>query len=227
MRLPLSWLREWCDLPVAVPEIAERLTMAGIEVEQIIPIGEGLEGVIVAEVREVSPHPAAERLRACVVFDGERDRSIVCGAGNVRPGLRTPLALPGAVLPDGRRIETTVLRGVRSEGMLCSAAELGLGGAWRSARARSRNACGHPARAGARSSGSSPRAQADLESRRLPERARARARTRHPLRSGDAGACDRSGRGAQRPPPGGFARSAEPAAPATWAESSRASIPVP
>lgn len=127
MRLPLSWLREWCDLPLAVPEIAERLTMAGIEVEQIIPIGEGLQEVIVAEVREVSPHPAAERLRACVVFDGERDRSIVCGAGNVRPGLRAPLALPGAVLPDGRRIETTALRGVRSEGMLCSAAELGLG----------------------------------------------------------------------------------------------------
>lgn len=126
MRLPLSWLREWCDPPDDPAGIAERFTMAGLEVEGLTTVGNRLEGVVVAEVREVLPHPAAERLKACMAFDGERLRPIVCGAANVRPGLRAPLALPGAMLPDGRRIETIELRGVRSEGMLCSAAELGL-----------------------------------------------------------------------------------------------------
>lgn len=126
MRLALSWLREWCDVPASSGEVAERLTMAGLEVERLIRIGDGLQGVVVGEVREVSPHPAAERLKVCTVFDGSQLRSIVCGASNVRPGLRAPLALPGAVLPDGRRIDTVELRGVRSQGMLCSAGELAL-----------------------------------------------------------------------------------------------------
>ncbi len=126
MRLPLSWLREWCDPADSPAGIAERLTMAGLEVEGLSTLGEGLDGVVVAEVREVSPHPAAERLKFCTVFDGASLRPIVCGADNVRPGLRAPLALPGAVLPDGRRIAVAELRGLRSEGMLCSGAELGL-----------------------------------------------------------------------------------------------------
>ncbi|MCS6902630.1 MAG: phenylalanine--tRNA ligase subunit beta, partial [Polyangiaceae bacterium] len=99
MRLPLSWLREFCDPGVEAEALAERLTMAGLEVERIERLGEGLDGVVVGEVRAVRPHPAAARLRLCEVDDGGALRPIVCGAENVRPGLKAPLALPGAVLP--------------------------------------------------------------------------------------------------------------------------------
>ncbi|MGH8168771.1 MAG: phenylalanine--tRNA ligase subunit beta, partial [Woeseiaceae bacterium] len=115
--------------PDAGPEeLAERLTMAGHEVDGLELYGEGLEGVTVAEVLEVLPHPAADRLRVCRVADGSGDtHAVVCGAPNVVAGMKSALALPGVKLPGGIKLRRTKIRGVESAGMLCSAAELGLG----------------------------------------------------------------------------------------------------
>jgi phenylalanyl-tRNA synthetase beta chain len=125
MKISEQWLREWVNPAVSTDELAARLTMAGLEVESIEPAGAAVHGVVAAEVREVSPHPDATKLRVCRVFDGETESQVVCGAANVRAGLRVPFARVGAVLP-GITIARASLRGVESEGMLCSADELGL-----------------------------------------------------------------------------------------------------
>jgi phenylalanyl-tRNA synthetase beta chain len=127
MKIPYRWLREFVDTEAPVTEVAERLTMAGIEVAGVAPAAGGLSGVVVGEVREVAPHPGGGGLSLCRVVTGAGAWSVACGAPNVRPGLRAAFAPPGAVLPDGRRLEVAVIRGVPSEGMLCSEAELGLG----------------------------------------------------------------------------------------------------
>ena len=126
MRVSLAWLREWVEVPEGAEALAERLTMAGLEVEAIEPAAPAFSGVVVAEVLEVAPHPDADRLRVCRVAAGGEPLQVVCGAPNVRPGLRAPLATVGAALPDGTRIRRARLRGVESHGMLCSARELGL-----------------------------------------------------------------------------------------------------
>jgi phenylalanyl-tRNA synthetase beta chain len=128
MKFPESWLRAWVDLPANSDELAERLTMAGHEVDRIETTGEGLEDLLVAEVLEVSRHPNADKLSVCRVSDGSGNKpGIVCGAPNVVAGMKAVLALPGATLPGGIKLRRTRIRGVESEGMLCSAAELGLG----------------------------------------------------------------------------------------------------
>jgi phenylalanyl-tRNA synthetase beta chain len=127
MKFPESWLKAWVDLPVDADELAERLTMAGHEVDGIETTGAGLEGVVVAEVLEVSRHPNADKLSVCRVFDGAGNHDVVCGAPNVVAGMKAVLARPGATLPGGIRLRRTKIRGVESQGMLCSAAELGLG----------------------------------------------------------------------------------------------------
>ena len=127
MKFPESWLRAWVDVPADPTELAERLTMAGHEVDGIDLVGQGLEGVLVAEVVEVSRHPNADKLSVCRVSDGGGTRGVVCGAPNVIAGMKAVLALPGTSLPGGVRLRRTKIRGVESEGMLCSAAELGLG----------------------------------------------------------------------------------------------------
>jgi phenylalanyl-tRNA synthetase beta chain len=128
MKFPESWLRAWVDLPTDSNEFAERLTMAGHEVDGIETAGEGLDDVLVAEVLEVSRHPNADRLSVCRVSDGSgNNRGIVCGAPNVVAGMKAVLALPGTTLPGGIKLRRTKIRGVESEGMLCSTAELGLG----------------------------------------------------------------------------------------------------
>jgi phenylalanyl-tRNA synthetase beta chain len=128
MKFPESWLREWVELPADSHELAERLTMAGHEVDGIETTGEGLEDVLVAEVLEVSRHPNADKLSVCRVSDGSgNNRGIVCGAPNVVAGMKAVLALPGTTLPGGIKLRRTKIRGVESDGMLCSAAELGLG----------------------------------------------------------------------------------------------------
>ncbi len=128
MRVTLNWLREFIDLELTAAEIAERLTAAGLEVEAVEEVGRELDGVVVAEIVRVDPHPGADRLVVCQVRPGDGGAvPVVCGARNMKAGDRVPLATPGARLPDGRRIEAAEIRGVRSEGMLCSAAELGLG----------------------------------------------------------------------------------------------------
>ena len=133
MQFPESWLREFCDPPISTAELAERLTMGGLEVEDLRPAAPPFHGVVVAEVLEVAKHPNADKLRVCRVSDGSGETlGIVCGAPNVRAGIKVPLAKVGAELPPpsegagALRIEVGAIRGVESRGMLCSARELKL-----------------------------------------------------------------------------------------------------
>lgn len=131
MQFPESWLREFCNPPLSTSELADLLTMSGMEVEDLRPVAPPFSGVVVGEVIAVDPHPHADRLNVCQVDAGSAGRlSIVCGAPNVRAGIKVPCALVGAKLPasdDGGppfEIRLSELRGVQSQGMLCSAREL-------------------------------------------------------------------------------------------------------
>jgi len=127
VRIPYRWLLEFVDTPASATTLAERLTMAGIEAG-VVSAGTGIpQGVVVAEVLRVDPHPASGALRVCEVSTGAERYGVVCGAPNVRAGVRAAFAPPGAVLPGDRRIATLTIRGTVSEGMLCSEAELGAG----------------------------------------------------------------------------------------------------
>jgi len=127
MRVPESWLRSFASPDWSGAEIADRLTMAGLEVEETGTAAPPFRGVVVAEVRSVARHPNADKLSVCEVDVGEGSlRTIVCGAPNVAAGMRAPCALPGAELPAGLAIRPVTMRGVESHGMLCSARELGL-----------------------------------------------------------------------------------------------------
>ena len=126
MRINLEWLREWVDFELDPQELANQLTIGGLEVGSIEEIVWSAKGVLVAKVIDSHPHPNADRLNICQVDTGNRCHSVVCGATNVRKNLITAYAPPGAILPDGRTIESVKLRGVASDGMLCSPAELGL-----------------------------------------------------------------------------------------------------
>ncbi|MDI3261491.1 MAG: phenylalanine--tRNA ligase subunit beta [Fulvimonas sp.] len=127
MKFSENWLRTLVDVPVDRDSLARALTMAGLDVEEVTPIGASLEGVVVGLILSAEPHPEADRLRICTVDAGlEAPLTIVCGAPNARSGLKAPLAKVGAVLPGGIVIKTAKLRGVASAGMLCSAKELGL-----------------------------------------------------------------------------------------------------
>jgi phenylalanyl-tRNA synthetase beta chain len=125
VNVPESWLRSFCNPPVGGAELAQRLTMAGLEVEAYEPFGPRFSGVVVGEVLAVERHPNADKLTVCTVDAGGEKVKVVCGAPNVRKGMKAPLAKIGAALP-GAQIRKTSLRGVESEGMLCSARELGL-----------------------------------------------------------------------------------------------------
>ncbi|MDJ0939057.1 MAG: phenylalanine--tRNA ligase subunit beta [Woeseiaceae bacterium] len=128
MRVAESWLREWVDPDLDTAALGHQLTMLGHEVDGIDVEGEGIGGVIVAEVLEVSKHPDADRLSVCSVSTGEGDPvEVVCGAPNVVKGMKSPLAVPGLTLPNGIKLKKSKIRGVVSNGMLCSAVELGLG----------------------------------------------------------------------------------------------------
>lgn len=127
MKLSEQWLREWFDPAADTAELAERLTLAGLEIEGLGPAAPPLPGVIVGEVLKVAAHPDSDHLSVCEVFDGQRSHQLVCGAPNVRVGLKTAYAPPGAEIGDGRALTQSAIRGVQSAGMLCSASELGLG----------------------------------------------------------------------------------------------------
>src|SRR2546423_2333620 len=128
MKFSVNWLREFVDLPKNPAEIAELLTRAGVETENIETRGAKIDKVIVSQVTSSARHPNADRLTVCEVDDGSgTKRQIVCGATNYKVGDKVPLALPGAKLPNGTEIRKSKLRGVESDGMLCSAIELGLG----------------------------------------------------------------------------------------------------
>src|SRR5438067_10427598 len=128
MKFSVNWLAEFVDLPKNAEEIAELLTGAGVETENIETRGAKIDKVIVSQVVALPRHPNADRLTVCEVDDGsETTRQIVCGATNYKVGDKVPLALPGAKLPNGTEIRKSKRRGVESEGMLCSPIELGLG----------------------------------------------------------------------------------------------------
>src|SRR5262245_48206111 len=126
MRISLQWLQEWVDTGTDVPALAHALTMAGLEIEGVERAGPPLNGVVVGEVKSVTKHPDAEKLNVCRVSNAREELQIVCGAPNVRVGMKAPLAMIGARLPNGMEIKQAKLRGVESSGMLCSARELGL-----------------------------------------------------------------------------------------------------
>jgi phenylalanyl-tRNA synthetase beta chain len=127
MKLSEQWLREWVNPPLAVIEIGEQLTMAGIEIESITPASEIFSKVVVGEIVKAEQHPNADRLRVCEVNVGANETlTIVCGAKNARAGIKVATALVGAELPNGLLIKAAKLRGVESSGMLCSETELGL-----------------------------------------------------------------------------------------------------
>jgi phenylalanyl-tRNA synthetase beta chain len=128
MRVPWEWLRDQCDPGMEPEALAERLAMTGTEVERVTLAGPpAADGFVVGEVLSVTPHPNADRLSLCQVRTGDGERTIVCGAANVAAGQSVAVALPGAVLPDGNEIARAELRGVASDGMILSEAELGLG----------------------------------------------------------------------------------------------------
>ena len=128
MKLSLNWLKEFLAIPSSVDSIVNTLTFAGVEVEGLEERASAIDQVVVAQIDSFGPHPNADRLSVCHVNDGTGlTRQVVCGAKNFSAGDKVPLALPGAVLPNGLKIAAARLRGVVSEGMLCSAKELNIG----------------------------------------------------------------------------------------------------
>jgi phenylalanyl-tRNA synthetase beta chain len=128
MKFSVNWLCEFVDVPASVDVLAELLTLAGVEIESIEQRGANIDKVVVSQIVASSRHPNADRLTVCEVDDGSgTKRQIVCGATNYKVGDKVPLALPGAKLANGTEIRKCKLRGVESEGMLCSPIELGLG----------------------------------------------------------------------------------------------------
>jgi phenylalanyl-tRNA synthetase beta chain len=127
MKISEQWLREWVAVRQDAKALAERLTLAGIEVGAVSPVAAPLENVVVGEILSIAPHPQADRLQVCQVNVGQKaPLTIVCGAANAAAGLKVPAALEGALLPNGTKIARTAIRGVESFGMLCAAAELGM-----------------------------------------------------------------------------------------------------
>ncbi|MFJ1269485.1 phenylalanine--tRNA ligase subunit beta [Legionella lytica] len=127
MKLSKLWLREWVNFSLTEQELADQLTMAGLEVDAVSPVAGEFTHVIVAEVLSTKPHPDADKLTLCEVnINTDTPLQIVCGASNVRAGLKVALAMMGAVLPGGFKIKESKLRGQLSQGMLCSVAELGM-----------------------------------------------------------------------------------------------------
>jgi len=126
MKISLNWLKDFVDIDISPERLAEILITAGLEVEGITRLGEGLDNVVLARILSMRPHPNADRLTLCSVTTGDKVHAIVCGAKNMKEGDMVALALPGAHLPNGMKITKSKIRGEVSEGMLCSETELGL-----------------------------------------------------------------------------------------------------
>lgn len=128
MRVPWSWMSDYCDTGLEPLELAEKMAMTGTEVERVAqPAIDDPSRFVIGRITTVQPHPDADRLSVCEVDDGQSSRTIVCGAPNVAEGQCVVVALPGAVMPDGTEINEATLRGVLSEGMICGPDEVGLG----------------------------------------------------------------------------------------------------
>ncbi len=126
MRFNEAWLREWVNPAIDTETLVQQLTMAGLEVDAVEPAAPAFTGVVVGQVESCEPHPDADKLSVCQVTNGADTVQVVCGAPNVRVGLKMPFAQVGAVLPDDFKIKKAKLRGQESNGMLCGASELGL-----------------------------------------------------------------------------------------------------
>lgn len=126
MKFSEQWLREWINPPISTSQLAEQLTLAGLEVDSITPVAADFEGVVVGHVLKVQQHPDADRLRVCTVDVGSEQLQIVCGGQNVREDQKVPVAMINAVLPGNFKIKKSKLRGVESMGMICSETELGI-----------------------------------------------------------------------------------------------------
>jgi len=128
MKIAESWLREWVNPDFDTEALSHQLTMLGHEVDGVEYEGSGIADIVIAEVAEVSKHPDADKLSLCRVDDGSGELvDVVCGAPNVVQGMKSPFAKPGVTLPNGMKLRKAKIRGVVSNGMLCSAEELGLG----------------------------------------------------------------------------------------------------
>lgn len=128
MRLSYNWLKEYIKIKKTPEQLAEVLTLAGLEVEKIEKLGKGLDQIVVGQIKTMVDHTEADRLRVCKVDVGQTKLlNIVCGASNIKAGDKVPVVLVGATLPNGVKIEARRIRGVDSEGMLCAEDELGLG----------------------------------------------------------------------------------------------------
>jgi phenylalanyl-tRNA synthetase beta chain len=128
MKVSLSWLSDYVSVEMETNRLADALTMAGLEVDSVSDRYRYLDSVFVGRIASVDPHPNADKLTLCQVEVGDRRLSVVCGAPNVAAQMLAPVALPGTEFPNGNVLESSSIRGVVSEGMLCSEAELGLGG---------------------------------------------------------------------------------------------------
>ena len=127
MKFSEQWLRSWVNPQVSREELVARLSMVGLEVDAVTPVAGSFSGVVVGEVLETAQHPDADKLRVCKVSNGSETFQVVCGAPNVRPGLKIPFAMIGAQLPGDFKIKKAKLRGIESNGMLCSETELQVG----------------------------------------------------------------------------------------------------
>ena len=126
MQLSERWLREWVDPAVTTQQLADTLTMAGLEVDSLRPAAPAFSGVVAARITSHSVHPDAETLHVCSMDDGSgAPVTVVCGAHNVRSGMVAALAMPGAQLPGDVTVEAKTLAGVESSGMLCSQCRAG------------------------------------------------------------------------------------------------------
>lgn len=126
MKFTVNWLKQYVDFDLSPGALADRLTMLGLEVDAVQTLYPGLEHIKVARIVSVAKHPNADKLSLCDVMVGEEQKRIVCGATNVRVGMLAPIALPGCQMPSGLLIKKSKIRGETSEGMLCSASELGI-----------------------------------------------------------------------------------------------------
>ena len=132
MKVPISWLKEYVAIDMTAEELADRLALTGTEVERVtrvgLPAADGnLDRFVIGRVKKKAAHPNADKLTLCEVEVGDgKVEQIVCGAKNFEEGDKTAVCLPGGTLPDGRKLEAAVIRGVESRGMMCSESELGL-----------------------------------------------------------------------------------------------------
>ena len=126
MRVSINWLKDYVNIDVPPHDLAERLTMTGLEVETLDPVGHSLQDIVAARIVSIARHPNADRLSLCQVDTGDGEVPVVCGAPNLKEGTLVPMALPGVELPGGMKVKESRIRGERSKGMLLAEDEMGL-----------------------------------------------------------------------------------------------------